>query len=123
MCGLDRSVTFLECYPAVRQTVQPVASLERGSSFEPREEPAVTAFALCPVVVLCGRCACVCINVRVVICGISRQRGHHRGTTGHLTQPSDSHHDRLSEEEDSAAPHLRQQEEHIGEAQVTMKSQ
>lgn len=32
---------------------------------------AVTVSVLCPVIVLCCRCACMCINVRLVIYGIS----------------------------------------------------
>lgn len=69
---------------------------------------AVTVFALCPVIVLCCRCACMCINVRVVIYGISSQCGRYRGNTGHPIQPSGSHHDHLSEEEDSATPPFHQ---------------
>ena len=60
----------------------------------------------------------MCINVRVVIYGISRQRGRYRGNPGHPGQPPGRHRDHLCEEEDSAATPLRQQEEHLGETQV-----
>ena len=73
---------------------------------------------LCPVIVLCCRRACVCINVRVVICGISRQCVHYCGNPGHPGQPSGDHRRHLLEEEDSAAPPLHEQEEHAGENQV-----
>ena len=82
---------------------------------------AVTVFASCLLIVLCCRCACVCINVRVVIYGISRQRGHYRVDPRHPDQPPGNNRDRLSEEEDPAAPPLHQQEEHVGETQVTIK--
>lgn len=76
----------------------------------------------CPVTVLCCRCAYLCINVRVVIYGISSQCGRYRGNTGRPVRPSVSHNDHLSEEEDSATPPFHQQEELVGEIQVTNKA-
>lgn len=64
----------------------------------------------------------MCINVRVVIYGISSQCGRYRGNTGRPVRPSVSHNDHLSEEEDSATPPFHQQEELVGEIQVTNKA-
>lgn len=68
---------------------------------------------------LCCRCACVRINVRVVVCGISGCGGRLRGDPAHPAGPPGRGCAPLPEEEDAVAPALQQQEEHAGETQVT----
>lgn len=68
---------------------------------------------------LCCRRACLCINVRVVVCGISGRGGRLRGDPAHPAGPVGRGRAPLPEEEDAAAPAVQQQEEHAGEAQVT----
>lgn len=142
MGGLNQGVTVVTC-----RTISPTLLLERTvtclnpegkwifspASMKQRARQgnvklcvasrgrAVTVSVLCPVIVLCCRCACMCINVRLVIYGISWQCGHYRGNTGHPCQPCGGHHDHPSKEEDPAAPAFHQQEEHAGEIQVMKK--
>lgn len=70
----------------------------------------------------CRRCACVRINVRVVVCGISGRGGRLRGDPAHPAGPAGAGRRPLPEEEDAAAAALQQQEEHAGEAQVMARS-